>query len=650
MHARGSSTGAEPAAGRRRNRRVLIVDDQAELHDDLAEMLVPTTGERASDELAAAFGGPGGEPDSAPSGAAARPHFELSHAFTGREGCERIEEAHRAGKPFAMAFVDVRMPPGMDGIEAVRRIRRTDRDIEIVIMTAYSDRTLADIARGTDLLHKVLYVRKPFTREEIQQIAACLVGKWNVERALKTRAREIAAGKRTLEAVLDAAGDAMAMFDEAGRFVLANREFERVCGAGREELRAMSGKELGDRLGDRFGEPRAAGVEAGFAVEGAGVLVERKRENGSGRLFHRSEAPVKDGRGGVIGRLEVYRDVAKDIEIQRMKGEVTRLRGELETADSFGGMVGGSRKIRELYGFIRQGAASDATVLIRGETGTGKELVARAFHRNSPRRDGPFVAVNCAAIPESLVESELFGHERGAFTDARETRRGAFERAEGGTLFLDEVGDMRASAQAKLLRVLEEREFQRLGGSGTRKADVRVLAATNRDLRRDVEAGGIREDLFHRLSVFPVTVPPLRQRREDIPLLANHFLKKQSERAGKPVDGVSAAAMRMLLQYDWPGNVRELANVLERAVLLETGSVIQPGGLPRRLSEPAGSATGRDRAAVPAVRTLAAIEREALADALALSGNNVTEAARGLGIDRSTLYRKLERHGLRPRG
>ncbi|MCY3745473.1 MAG: sigma 54-interacting transcriptional regulator [Acidobacteria bacterium] len=646
MHARGSSTGVEPAAGRRRNRRILIVDDQAELHDDLAEMLVPTTEERASDELSAAFAGPGAEPDSAPSDAAAQPDFELSHAFTGREACERVEGAHRAGKPFAMAFVDVRMPPGMDGIEAVQRIRDTDRDIEIVIMTAYSDRTLADIARGNDLLHKMLYVRKPFTREEIQQIAACLVGKWNVERALKTRAREIAAGKRTLEAVLDATGDAMVMFDEAGRFVLANREFERVCSVGREELRVMSGTELGDR----FGEPRAVGVEAGFAVEGTGVLVEQKRENGSGRLFHRSKTPVKDGRGTVMGRLEVYRDVAKDIEIQRMKGEVTRLRGELEAAHSFGEMVGRSRKMRELYGFIRQGAASDASVLIRGETGTGKELVARAFHRNSPRRHGPFVSVSCAAIPESLVESELFGHERGAFTDARETRRGAFERAEGGTLFLDEIGDMHVSAQAKLLRVLEEREFQRLGGSGTRKADVRVLAATHRDLRRDVEAGGIREDLYHRLSVFPVTVPPLRQRREDIPLLANHFLAKQSERAGKSVDGVSAAAMRMLLQYDWPGNVRELANVLERAVLLETGSVIQAGSLPRRLSEAVGSATGADRGAVPAVRTLAAIEREALADALALSGNNVTEAARGLGIDRSTFYRKLERHGLRPRG
>ncbi len=649
MSAHGSSARAESIPWRHWNRRILIVDDQPELHEDLLEMLMPVTRNRASDELAAAFGSSAGELDAAGSDEAVLPDFELSHAHNGLQACERVEDAHRAGKPFALAFVDLRMPPGMDGIEAIQRIRRTDRDIEIVIMTAYSDRTLGDIVRRTELLHKMLYVRKPFTREEIQQTAMCLVGKWNVEQELGIRSQEIAASNRALEAVLDATEDAMVMFDETGRFVLANRNFEQVFGVAQGELSAMSRKELGDRLKDRFKEPRAADVEAGFVVEGAGALVEHTESAGLGRLFYRSKAPVKDGRGAVMGRLEVYRDVAKDIEVQRMKSEVMRLRGELEATHSFGEMVGGSRKIRELYGFIRQGAASDVTVLIRGETGTGKELVAKSFHMNSARRDGPFLAVNCAGIPEGLVESELFGHDRGAFTDAQETRRGAFERARGGTLFLDEIGDMHASAQAKLLRVLQEREFQRVGGSRMRKADVRVLAATNRDLERDVEAGLFRKDLFYRLSVFPVTIPPLRQRREDIPLLAGHFLRTQAQRAGKSIDGVSTAAMRMLLQYDWPGNVRELANVFERAVLLETESVIQASSLPERLNEARESATRQDRETVPRSRTLAAIEREALADALAISGNNVAKAARALGINRSTLYRKLRRHGLRPR-
>ncbi len=638
-----------PRAWQYVNRRVLIVDDQPELHDDFVETLAHGGGGRqSSDELAAAFGSPGREKDGSSGHDPRLPDFELVHAFSGLEACRRVEEACRAGEPYALAFVDVRMP-GMDGIETIQRIRRTDRNIEIVIMTAYSDRTLSDIIRGTELLHKMLYVRKPFTREEIQQIAVCLVGKWNVERALATRSREIATANRTLEAVLDATEDAMVMFDESGRFVLANRRFEKVCGFVGGQLQTMPRRELATRIRDRFRESNPLDVQAGFVVDGVGSLVERTGPKGLEGLFYRSRAAVRDGCEAVIGRLEVYRDVSKDIEVQRMKGEVMRLRGELETTHSFGEMVGGSRKIRELYGLIRQAADSDVTVLIRGETGTGKELVAESFHANSARRDGPFLAVNCAAIPEGLIESELFGHEKGAFTDARTTKMGAFERAHGGTLFLDEIGDMQPVAQAKLLRVLQGKEFQRVGGNRVRKADVRVLAATNRDLERDVRAGGFRKDLFYRLSVFPVTVPPLRRRREDIPLLAGHFLREQARRAGKPIDGVSTAAMRILLQYDWPGNVRELANVIGRAVLLETTGVVQAGSLPRRLCEAVESGTESALEAVRGPRSLAAIEREALVNALAVSGNNVTEAARSLEINRSTLYRKLKKHGLRLR-
>ena len=332
-----------------------------------------------------------------------------------------------------------------------------------------------------------------------------------------------------------------------------------------------------------------------------------------------------------------------------MKAEVMRLRDELETTHSFGEMVGGSRRMRELYGSIRQAASSDATVLIHGETGTGKELVAKSFHQHSARRKGPFLAINCAAIPEGLVESELFGHRKGSFSGATAERRGAFERASGGTLFLHEIANMRLDLQAKLLRVLQEREFQRVGGSRLRKADVRIIAATNQDLEGTVSEGGFRQDLFHRLSAFPVTIPPLRERREDIPLLAHHFLKRQADRAGREIGGLSTAAMRLLLQYEWPGNVRELENAIGRAVLLETTDVIQAGSLPRRLI-PAlrpWSAETREGAASPGIRTLAAVEREALVDAMEITEGNISAAARGLGVSRATLYRKLRKHGLR---
>jgi len=283
-------------------------------------------------------------------------------------------------------------------------------------------------------------------------------------------------------------------------------------------------------------------------------------------------------------------------------------------------------------------------VLIRGKSGTGKELVAKSFHFNSLRKQGPFLAINCAAIPEALIESELFGHEKGAFTGAAKQRIGAFERARGGTVFLDEIGDMPLVLQAKLLRVLQEREIQRIGGTISIPVDVRVIAATNKDLESRVKSGEFREDLYYRIAVFPIVVPPLRERREDIPLLARHFLQKHAERTEKSMNGISNAALRLLLQYDWPGNVRELENAIERAVLLETTDVLQVNSLPPQLSPIVASP--RDQTAPTAVLPLAEVERQALIHALEFSANNVTEAARVLGLNRATLYRKLKKYGL----
>jgi len=313
-------------------------------------------------------------------------------------------------------------------------------------------------------------------------------------------------------------------------------------------------------------------------------------------------------------------------------------------------MVGDSPPMQRVYALMRQAAESGITVMIQGESGTGKELVASSFHLNSPRRNGPFLAINCAAIPESLIESELFGHEKGAFTGATRQRLGAFERATGGTIFLDEIGDMRLAMQAKLLRVLQEREIQRVGGAATIPIDARVIVATNKDLKALVKAREFREDLFYRIAAFPIVIPPLRQHPTDIPLLAKHFLNKHAERSGRVFGGISTAALRALLQYDWPGNVRELDNAIERAVLLEKTDVLQVDSLPphfvtTRLAAEDGS-TADHRSTSVSILPLRDVERRALAEALEASDNNVTRAARALGINRVTLHRKLKRHGL----
>lgn len=621
------------------NRRVLIVDDQQEIHDDFIEMLKPRFMEAATDELAAAF--------TRQEDTAYLPEFELLHAPSGEEACEVIKAGKESNRPIAVAFVDIRMPPGIDGIETIRQVRMVDRDIEIIIMTAYTDKSLSEITHDMELLHKVLYIRKPFAREEIQQITLSLVGKWNVEQELAEKRRQLTINHQRLEAVLDATGDAMAMYDGTGSLVFANRGYEKVLDLAKSELKKMSSKAFSAQFKKRFREPDLTDVEGRFLFEGKGNVLEKASAGQvpRQRLFYRSTAPVLDSQGDVIGDLYVYRDVSKEIEVERMKAEVLRLRTVLETTYSFAGMVGASAPMRQVYALVKQAAESDISVLIRGESGTGKELVAKSFHFNSLRKNEPFLAVNCAAIPESLIESELFGHEQGAFTGATRERIGIFERAKGGTVFLDEIGDMHLALQAKLLRVVQEREIQRVGGATPIPVDVRLITATNKNLEAAVKEGAFRQDLFYRVAVFPIVIPPLRDRREDIPLLAEHFLKKHTKRNHKSISGISTASLRLLLQYDWPGNVRELENAIERAVLLETTDVLQANNLPPQLSPIVASRS--DHLAPTAVLPLAEVERQALVHALEVSANNVTEAARALGLNRATLYRKLKKHDLR---
>ncbi|MCG3155371.1 MAG: Regulatory protein AtoC [bacterium] len=328
-----------------------------------------------------------------------------------------------------------------------------------------------------------------------------------------------------------------------------------------------------------------------------------------------------------------------------LKQEIDSLRSELKDRFQFKNIIGQSGVMQEVFRALEKVVNSNVTVLIQGESGTGKELIARAIHYHNPQRSNkPFVAVNCSALPESLLESELFGHEKGAFTGATGKRIGKFEVASGGSIFLDEIGLMTPATQAKMLRILQEREFERVGGNELVKVDVRVISATNRDLEEAVRESEFREDLFYRISVFPIKLPPLRERREDIPLLAAHFIDKFARQENKEVEGIAPDALELLMAYNWPGNVRELENAIERAVVLASTREITPKDLPNTVR-----AIGEKRI-YESDNTLSSwiekLEEEALRNALLENGGNISQTAKKLGIGRATIYRKAKKYGL----
>ena len=345
--------------------------------------------------------------------------------------------------------------------------------------------------------------------------------------------------------------------------------------------------------------------------------------------------------------LDVMRmTLERALDHMRLAAENETLRQQLCPA---GGpeIIGKSKAMRALFNMIAMVAPTEATVLVTGESGTGKELVAKAIHAGSPRAAGPLVAVNCAALSETLLESELFGHEKGAFTGAERRREGRFLAANKGSIFLDEIGEIAQPIQAKLLRVIQEREIQRVGGDKPVGVDVRILAATNRDLKKEVEAGRFREDLYYRLNVVTVTVPPLRERAEDIPLLAQFFLSRFAEKNRKRIKGFTPSAMDHLIHCPWPGNVRELENAVERAVILSVGEYVSERELP--LCDPVGGgsaspAAATDAAAGLAGRPLEDVEREVILATLDSCDGNKSEAARVLGITRATLHKKLKKY------
>ena len=327
--------------------------------------------------------------------------------------------------------------------------------------------------------------------------------------------------------------------------------------------------------------------------------------------------------------------IEKIIRFQDQTREMLFLRQEHRERSRFESMIGQSKAMQQIFDLICDVAPMDSTVLITGDTGTGKGLAAKAIHTNSPRCNGPFVTVNCGAIPEHLMESELFGHQKGAFTDAKETKKGRLELAHSGTLFLDEIGEISMRMQIDLLRVLEDRVFYRVGGTQPMEMDFRVIAATNRNLEKAIKEGGFREDLFYRLNVISFKMPSLGHRKEDIPLLAEHFLQRFSQETNKPIDKISRAAMDELMLYDWPGNVRELENAVERAVVVAKERQILPEHLPILCYEPLRA---------PKNNTLMEVEKAHIRQILSDNGWNIARSAKILGIDRSTLYSKIKRY------
>lgn len=450
-------------------------------------------------------------------------------------------------------------------------------------------------------------------------------------------------------AILTSMGEGIVFADHNNRIVCVNRMAEQIRGI-------KASNYLGRDLLSIHTPPARERIGAIIAGLRDGTIASHVRPlETKGRFFENSYYPIRDEEGEFVGTLMVSRDIT---EKEHLKEENSELRDQLMSEHSCGGMIGRSPVMQPVFRLIRATAPLDSTILISGESGTGKELVARELHQRSRRSGFPLVKVNCAALPESLLESELFGFEKGAFTGAVRERKGKFEQANRGTLFLDEIGEMPLSAQAKLLRVLQERTVERIGGNREIPVDVRIVAATNRDLRQDIAAGQFREDLFYRLNVIPVHLPPLRERRQDILPLASIFLSRFATEMGRAELSLSRESKKALLDHDYPGNVRELKNAMERATALCQGQQLalqdlppEMAGLPAQLqgrgAEPAAAASltlPSAAASTALAEVLDHREEELIREALAMAGNRRGEASRLLGISRKTLWKKMKRY------
>ena len=441
------------------------------------------------------------------------------------------------------------------------------------------------------------------------------------------------------------------------RFIKANRAAMRILGLKPEEIAGMTGKSLVPDTPEAQRRLNAALDSIGRGTDTSGVVLElRRKDDGKPVWIQWWSTPAPGGSYTRTMFIDITDRVLMEREQARLEAQNTYLVEEIKEAHNFEEIVGPSQSLAEVIEKVKLVASTDSSVLILGETGTGKELVARAVHSSSERRNRPLVKVNCAALPTGLIESELFGHEKGAFTGAIERRIGRFELAHGGTIFLDEIGDMPPDVQVKLLRVLQEHEFERVGGSNPIKVDVRVIAATNRDLLRSISEGNFRQDLYYRLNVFPIQMPPLRERREDIPPLVHYFVRRFSLKIGRKITRIQRETMERLVSYSWPGNVRELENVIERAVILSRGMELEvaPDVLPEMASVADRQASvprpqQETRSAVPLPQSIDQVERNHILEVL-MRTNWRIEGAEGaaalLNLNPSTLRSRMKKLGV----
>jgi DNA-binding NtrC family response regulator len=549
------------------------------------------------------------------------------------------EQAIKAARELApdVILMDIRLQGTMDGVSAAAEIRSSS-GAPVVFLTAYADEQTLTRAKAASPFG---YVQKPFQDKDLHLAIEMALLRSSLEKKLNVAIAEAEHQRAFFEAIFETNPNGILVVDAECRVRAANQAIERMLGLGADQLtgrhvgavfrcaHAATGKGCGESPGCSDCRLLAA-VTAALA--------------GSQAFRNRTQMRLSvDGKGP---RLELLVS-ARGIDFQNRKlavviledvTELSALRRQTRRPDSFSGMIGRHPKMAEVFEAIRDVSRASAPVLVLGESGTGKELVARAIHDSSLRAGKPFVPVNCGALPESLLESELFGHVRGAFTGAIRDKKGRFELADGGTIFLDEIGDLTQVMQVKLLRVLQEGTIERVGGEKTLRVDVRVISATNKDLREEMAAGRFRDDLYYRLCVVPINLPPLRERGGDIPLLAAEFLKGYESRSGSGGHSLGPDALRLIEGYSWPGNVRELQNAIQYAVIKARGQVIGAQHLPPTL------AAAVDAPQIHRRRPL--LSRAAVEEALRETGGNRVKAAGRLGISRATLYRFLAGSGV----
>ena len=442
------------------------------------------------------------------------------------------------------------------------------------------------------------------------------------------------------ETIVNTLHDGLLVVDSRGTILNVNPAAEKLTGYQAEELVGQNCRILnctGCKIIGRGAGKEWCGLFSSNQVRAKRCTITDK----SGRALYimKNASVLKDDNGDVVGAIETLTDIS---EIVRQEQEIISLRHTCHLDEEFHGMIGHSPPMQALFELIENVARSDAPVMIHGPSGTGKELAARAVHDAGQRRGKPFIKVNCAALNENLLESELFGHVRGAYTGAERMRIGRFEAAHEGTIFLDEIGDIPPATQVKLLRVLEEKEIERVGDQKPIRVDVRIISATNKNLEALIDQGRFREDLFFRINVFPLNMPPLSRRGDDIPLLVQHFIALNNARHTKKIEGLTPAAMDILLAYPWPGNVRELRNAVEYAFVLCPGGWIEPEHLPQRILAPATSAGPM----APNTAKRHAGKRERLLAALRASGGNQSQAAERLGVSRVTIWKWIKKFGI----